>query len=231
MLDKFTELEMELRLQLEARRKQYHYYQDKLLQFKDKEAEWASIEEIFILRDGYTPSKSNKAFWTNGSIPWFRLEDIRENRPILSKSIQLISGDTIKGGKLFLTNSILIANSATISEHALITIAHLSNQRFTSLSLKPTFAGLFDMRFVFYYCFIVSKWCLNNKNTLNFSSINMIDFRKFKFPVPSPQEQKQVVSILDKFDALVNDLLIGLPVEINAHPSSNMNITGISCYI
>lgn len=35
-------------------------------------------------------------------------------------------------------------------------------------------------------------------------------------PIPSIQEQERIVSILDKFDSLVNDISIGLPAEINA---------------
>lgn len=39
---------------------------------------------------------------------------------------------------------------------------------------------------------------------------------KIRIPVPSIEEQERVVSILDKFDALVNDLSSGLPAEIAA---------------
>ena len=39
---------------------------------------------------------------------------------------------------------------------------------------------------------------------------------KIRIPVPPREEQERVVSILDKFDTLVNDLSSGLPAEINA---------------
>ncbi len=39
---------------------------------------------------------------------------------------------------------------------------------------------------------------------------------RIKVPVPSLEEQERIVSILDKFDALVNDLSSGLPAEIKA---------------
>lgn len=39
---------------------------------------------------------------------------------------------------------------------------------------------------------------------------------KIRIPVPSDEEQARIVSILDKFDALVNDLSSGLPAEIAA---------------
>ena len=48
--------------------------------------EYKPLSEIFQTRNGYTPSKGNKAFWENGTVPWFRMEDIRENGRILSKA-------------------------------------------------------------------------------------------------------------------------------------------------
>jgi len=39
---------------------------------------------------------------------------------------------------------------------------------------------------------------------------------KLKIPVPPAVEQERIVAILDKLDALVNDLSSGLPAEIKA---------------
>ena len=39
---------------------------------------------------------------------------------------------------------------------------------------------------------------------------------RLTIPVPPREEQDRIVSILDKFDALVNDLSSGLPAEIAA---------------
>jgi len=41
-------------------------------------------------------------------------------------------------------------------------------------------------------------------------------YSKFKTPLPPLAEQERIVSILDKFDALVNDISIDLPAELNA---------------
>jgi len=62
--------------------------------------EFKSLEELFIIKNGYTPSKSNSEFWDNGTIPWFRMEDIRVNGHILNDSIQHITPMAVKG-KLF----------------------------------------------------------------------------------------------------------------------------------
>ena len=39
---------------------------------------------------------------------------------------------------------------------------------------------------------------------------------KIEIPLPSINEQKRIVGILDRFDALCNDLTSGLPAEIEA---------------
>jgi type I restriction enzyme S subunit len=42
------------------------------------------------------------------------------------------------------------------------------------------------------------------------------DLAELMIPVPSLEEQARVVAMLDRFDALVNDLSIGLPAELTA---------------
>ena len=44
--------------------------------------------------------------------------------------------------------------------------------------------------------------------------IPVTDMEKIKIPLPPLPVQEYIVSILDKFDALVNDLSQGLPKEI-----------------
>ena len=46
--------------------------------------------------------------------------------------------------------------------------------------------------------------------------VRVRDVESVRVPVPSLQEQARIVAILDKFDALVNDLSIGLPAELAA---------------
>ena len=46
--------------------------------------EYKTLEEVFVIKNGYTPSKSKPEYWENGTIPWFRMEDIRANGRILS---------------------------------------------------------------------------------------------------------------------------------------------------
>ncbi len=44
--------------------------------------------------------------------------------------------------------------------------------------------------------------------------VNATDLAKIKIPIPSIEEQERIVTILDKFDTLVNSITEGLPKEI-----------------
>ena len=47
-------------------------------------------------------------------------------------------------------------------------------------------------------------------------TITKEEFTNFEIPVPPLAEQERIVSILDRFDTLCNDLTSGLPAEIEA---------------
>ena len=209
-------------------------YLEKLLD--GVEVEWLSLSKVFNLRNGYTPSKTKKEFWENGDIPWFRMDDIRENGRILGNSLQRISSCAVKGGKLFPENSILISTSATIGEHALITVPHLANQRFTCLALKESYVDCFDIKFLFYYCFSLAEWCRKNTTMSSFASVDMDGFKKFLIPLPCPDNpekslaiQSEIVRILDKFTALTAELTAELNMrkkQYNYYRDQLLNLEG-----
>jgi type I restriction enzyme S subunit len=48
------------------------------------------------------------------------------------------------------------------------------------------------------------------------SNLNAKKVKQFPIPIPSLDEQDRIVAILDKFDALVNDVSVGLSAELVA---------------
>lgn len=164
------------------------------------------IEELFTTRNGYTPSKSNSSYWENGTVPWFRMEDIRENGGVLSEAMQSVHESALKKGGMFPAGSIIVATSATIGEHALINVDFLCNQRFTVLTPKEEFKSLLLPKFLYYYSFVLDRWCLSNTTQSSFASVDMKRFKKFEFPVPPMEIQEVIVEILDKFTNLEAEL-------------------------
>ena len=213
VLDTLTTYKDTLKDTLKDTRKQYEYYLNELMTFGEDEIDYFELKDIFDLRNGYTPSKKEPSFWKNGEIPWFRMEDLRKSGSILSDSIQKVHRSGVKG-KLFKKDTIIMATTATIGEHAIVTVDYLSNQRFTNFSLKEKFVNRLDMKFVYYYFFIVDEFAKKNTQTSGFPSVNMKSLKKLNFPIPSLEKQKEIVSVLDNFYKLTNDLSSGLPLQI-----------------
>lgn len=238
ILDRFDVYAAELQAELQARKEQYEYYRNLLLTFNpagcageaDDEQEgsvttrgghsypiqWKTMGEVFEMRNGYTPSKSNNSFWDNGTIPWFRMEDIRENGRILSDAIQHITPEAVKGKGLFEANTFILATTATIGEHALIIADSLANQQFTNLKVRKSLSNSFLTKYLYYYMFIVDEFCKNNTNVSGFASVDMGKLKRMPIPIPPLELQEKIVAILDRFETLVNDLSDGLPAEIAA---------------
>lgn len=177
--------------------------------------EFRTMEEVFEIRNGYTPSKNNPDFWEGGTIPWFRMEDIRQNGRILSDAIQHITPAAIKGKGLFPANSIIIATTATIGEHALVIADSLANQRFTNLTVRKSLSACLLPKFVFYYMFVIDEWCKKNVNAGNFASVDMKRFKKLEFPLPPIEVQTEIIHILDKFTSLEAELEMDLEAELD----------------
>ena len=66
ILDKFTQLEAELEAELDCRKRQYEYYRNKLLSYKENEVEWKTLGEVACFQNGKGHEQSideNGAFY------------------------------------------------------------------------------------------------------------------------------------------------------------------------
>ena len=170
------------------------------------------LDEVFDIRGGFTPSKSEPKFWTGGTLPWFRMEDIRDQGRVLETAAQMVTNEAAKSRGAFDAESLVISTSATIGEHALIKVPFLANQRFSVLTRKRQFLQTVDPKFAFYIGFNLAQFCKENVSVSNFAGVVMAAFKSFQFPVPPIEVQREIVSILDKF----NDLQADLQAELEA---------------
>ena len=205
ILDSFTNLIDALNEELSLRQKQFEYYREKLLTFDENTNKYC-LKDVFDTKNGYTPSTSNKEYWDNGNIPWFRMEDIRQYGRILSDATMHITSKGVKRGRLFKANSIILATSATIGEHAFILVDHLCNQRFTNLYPNRDFENKINMKFVYYYMFIIDEWCKTHVNQGGFASVDMEGLYKLDIPITSLKVQQSIVEKLDAFESLISSL-------------------------
>lgn len=168
------------------------------------------LKDIFELRNGYTPSKVVSEYWEGGTIPWFRMEDIRKNGRILSDSIQHITQEAIKTAGLFEANSFILSTTATIGEHALIIVDSLANQQFTNFKIRKSLRNMIDIKWMFYKFFNIDEYCKMGCKVTTFASVDMVELSNMVIFLPPIDEQLKMASYLDekcsKIDAIIEKI-------------------------
>lgn len=166
------------------------------------------VQHFFEFRNGYTPSKSNASFWSNGTIPWFRMEDIRRSGRFLKDALQYITPQAMNNGGKFEAGSFILAIcTASIGEHALLIVDSLANQRFTNLKIRKSLANCVDTQFVFYYMFILGKFCKETSIVTTFPYADMNRVKNFIVPTPTLAEQQAITDYLDAKCAEIDELI------------------------
>lgn len=204
ILDKFTQLEAqleaELQAELEARRKQYAYYRDQLLNFLqypplNVNIEWKTLGEMAEIGTG-SSNRQDEA--ENGVYPFY----VRSKNILRSSTYQ------------FDETAIIIPGEGGIGD-----IFHYTEGKYAlhqrAYRIKVNAENELFPKFLFYYMtnafkpFILSR-CVGATAT----SIRKPMLTDFPIPIPPLSEQRRIVDILDRFDTLTNSISEGLPKEI-----------------
>lgn len=215
ILDTFQSLEAELEAELEARKKQYEFYRNQLLTFTERErVRWATLGEVSQrVSSGATPAKSNRGFYQGGKIPWLRTQEVVFNEIYSTNEFITEQAVAQTGAHWIPENCLIVAISgASAGRCAVNKIPLTTNQHCCNIELDETAV---NFKFAFY-------WTAAHYEELKAlgrgarSDLNSKIIKNFPIPIPPLEEQQRIVNILDKFDALVNDLTSGLPAEIEA---------------
>ena len=241
-----SDLNIGLPAEIEARQKQYEYYRDKLLTFvetgntilsraEQSRAEQSRAEQsralikllqyvfgyaVVSLQDvvknscsGGTPKKGVSEYYEDGNIPWLRTQEVVFRD--ICKTECFITESAVKNSaaKWIPENCVIVAISgATAGRCAINKIPLTTNQHCLNLEVDPEMALY---RYV-YYCICAKQEELLAKKEGARGDLNSTRILSLQIDLPSIEKQKRIVSILDRFDAICNDLTSGLPAEIEA---------------
>jgi type I restriction enzyme S subunit len=216
ILDNFTELTTELTAELTTRRKQYEYYRKLLLNFdtqRDIPFKWTTVAQVCTkISSGGTPSTSIKDYY-GGNIPWLRTQEV-DFSDIYDTGVKITEeGLKNSSANWIPANCVIVAMyGATAAKVAINKIPLTTNQACCNLQIDEEKAMY---KYVFHW--LSSQYQkLKAMGQGSQSNINAKTVKDFPIPIPPLEEQARIVAILDKFDALCNDLTNGLPAEIEA---------------
>ncbi len=231
ILDTFTELTAELT----ARSKQYEYYRDTLLTFDDNNplrslisrycpngVEYKNLKELGSFFGGLTGK--NKNDFVDGNARYITYKNVYCNAAVDFSANDFVKvSDGEKQNVLQYGDVIFTGSSETPDEcgFSSAVTCHLNEEvylnsfcfafRFNDVSvMNPDFS-----KYLFRSTALRSqiKRTANGVTRFNVSKALM---SKVTIPIPPLEVQRQIVQILDRFDALCNDLTQGLPAEIEA---------------
>lgn len=192
ILDTFTDLDAELQTELEARKKQYEHYRNQLLNFEGKDVEWNTLGEVSkILRGKAITEKET----TSGVFP------VVANAP----NPIYFHGEYNRRGE-----TIVIARSGAYS--GLVSYWNKPFFLTDAFSIHPD-NTLFITKFVYYFLKNRQEKIHQMQKGSGVPHVRAKEFETYSVPIPSLSVQQRIVSILDKFEALVN---VELPAEIVA---------------
>ena len=215
ILDNFTELTaeltVELTVELTARQKQYAFYRNKLLTFGKTEG--ARIERIPLGDIGsicmckrILKSQTN----TVGGVPFYKIGTFGK------KADAYISQETFDEYRAKYNfpkkGDVLISAAGTIGRTVVYNgePAYFQDSNIVWIDNNESIVLNSYLR----YCYELKPWKASEGGTI--PRLYNDNIAKAVIAVPPIEEQKRIVSILDRFDAICNDLTSGLPAEIEA---------------
>lgn len=102
---------------------------------------------------------------------------------------------------------------ATIGKVAFLSFDAAINQNIAGV--YPLDTNQLNPSFVYYSCtMLYPQFMALSQGKLAMANLSFI--RGLQIPIPPLEEQIRIVAVLDRFDALCNDLTSGLPAEIAA---------------
>ena len=221
VLDQFTALEAaleaELEAELEARRVQHAHYRRQLLTIATPEVRWSRLGEIAEVRSGWGfPHKYQGQ--TVGDYPFYKVSDMNlaGNKTVMTMANNWIDREAAKklgvapapAGTLIFPK---IGAAIATNKKRLLSMDSAYDNNVIGVIPRPHV----ESRFLFHWMQLVDLTRLAHDSGA-VPSIRKTDLEDLEIPVPPPDEQRRVSALLDKFEALVNDLSSGLPAELNA---------------
>ena len=216
--ENITELQRQLTAELTARKTQYGFYREKLLNKTKVSATMTKVADLGKWSGGKTPSMAEKKYWESGIIPWVSSKDVKQ--PILSDTIDHITNVAVDEASMtvYPAGSVAVVTRSGILRHTFpvtyIPFETTVNQDIKILVTKEGISSRYVSHALQAYGESIRRTAKKQGGT-----VDSLDFQKvlaYKIPVPPLDVQNRIVNVLDNFERICSDLNIGLPAEIEA---------------
>ncbi|WP_203276416.1 restriction endonuclease subunit S [Metamycoplasma hominis] len=220
-LETYTkDIQSGLPLEIDQRKKQYEYYRDKLLDFKDLAGGVLSKNYILLLNKLYEKIINIIEYKRINEVTInLKKETLEKNKLLNNGKYQVInSGKEIYGTYDQYNNE---GNTITIAARgAYAGFINYTNDKFWAGGLCYPYRSKNETSFLtkyIYYWLKYNEEKISNELVAKGSipALNKIDIDNFFIPIPHISIQNKIVEILDKLETYTKDIQSGLPLEID----------------
>ena len=160
----------------------------------------ARLGDICTIQSGGTPSRHNKAYWDDGTIPWVKISDIKDKYLDATEERITKLGLENSSAKIFPAGTILYTIFATLGEVCILNIEAATNQAISGIQLK---SKQVDKDYLYHYLSSLKSTVNNIGRGVAQNNINMTILRNFEIPLPPLEEQRKIAAVLDKISDLI----------------------------
>ena len=164
----------------------------------------AKLGDICTIVTGGTPSRSKSEYWSDGIIPWIKISDIKGK--YVNKTDESITelGLEKSSAKLLRKGTILYTIFATLGEVGILNIDACTNQAIAGITINKN--NNVTTNYLYYYMKSKKEYVNNIGRGVAQNNINLSILRQFEVPIPSAEEQRKIVSTLDKLQSIITHL-------------------------
>ena len=219
ILDRFAEYAAELQAELQARQEQYEYYRNKLLTFNKIERQdviWMKMSEIGTFIRG---KRFVRTDIVNDGVPCIHYGDMYTYYGLYAtESKGMLRNELAPKMRYAQKNDVVIVAAGENKEDIGIGMAWLGDEPAAVHDACFIFKSDLYPQYVSHYlrtkCY--HKQIVKHVSEGKICSISAKGLGNAIIPIPPYEEQVRIATLLNKFDALVSDLVQGLPAEIAA---------------
>ena len=213
ILDTFTDSIANLKAQIDARRKQYEYYRDQLLDLEGKEeVEWKKIEDLGKYFGGLT-GKTKKDF-EDGNAHFITYMNVFSNPSLDVSSVGTVHiNEGEKQNKIQKGDILFTGSSETPDESGMscVVTKDLNEDYYMNsfcFGLRLNNYEEYDLN---YFKHVFRSYAIRQEISKTASGVTRFNiskarFSKIQIPIPSKEEQSRIVGILDQFEAIIANL-------------------------
>ena len=183
------------------------------------------LEDIFDLQMGKTPSRNNPEYWNSEDYKWISIGDLSRCGKYIKDTKEYLSDKAVEesGISIIPANTVIMSFKLSIGKTAIVPEPMYSNEAIMSFRDKHVIDLLPDY---IYYMFLGRDWDAGTNKAVMGKTLNKATLSKIKVRIHSIADQREIVQILDKVNAILESRQLDTVIDVSVHMSKDLTHRG-----